>query len=335
MTRPDTFYARSVFVSILLFIQFVAVATSLAEDLPQPQAGSVIAIRGTVTATNGQGQTRTLSIKSPIYVDDSITTAKRGRLQILFKDNSIISLGNDTVTKINDYQWNPDKEEAKLNTEIKEGVFRVMGGLISKKSPEEFKVQTPAATLGIRGSMYSGRVSPEGLIVIFEGGKGIDLTNGAGTVAITRSGDASSASNWNTVISPPSRMGMDLFMTILQPLTSYNAADPSALSPPQGSNGKVTFPVSLSKNEQHALHRQSVTTRVKANPQQASKIVKQAVDNDILEIDPALGAALQGMENIDRQSFDRLINQAIDKGMTVDRARKVVEEFKATGGVCE
>lgn len=173
------------FILVLVGISF-GVKPSLAAK--GEQVAQVVAVRGEVVAENQAGQLRNLAMKSPIYRQDTIKTGKFGRIQILFKDTSIISLARKTEMKIAEYQWDAAKKSGAMNTKVKEGTFRVMGGAITKFSPKHFTTETPSATIGVRGSMYAGVVSANTLSVVFQGGKGIDIMNAAGTVAITKPG---------------------------------------------------------------------------------------------------------------------------------------------------
>ncbi len=181
---------RRTYSIVLFFILLLigcAVNCAFAEE-GSNAAATVIAIRGDVKAINAEGKERTLIMKSPIYSQDTIKTGKRGRIQIFFTDNSIISLGRNSEMKIAEYKWEADEKTGALKTEVKEGVFRVMGGAITKASPEKFVTETPTATIGIRGSMYAGRVSAGALSVVFQGGKGINVFNDRGSVSISRPG---------------------------------------------------------------------------------------------------------------------------------------------------
>ncbi|MFZ5762110.1 MAG: transferrin-binding protein-like solute binding protein [Thermodesulfobacteriota bacterium] len=154
---------------------------------PEPVA-TVVALRGTVVARNAKGAERSLAMKSPIFQEDVLKTGSTGRLQLMFTDNSIISLGGGSEMKIAEYRWQPEQKDGALRTQIKEGTFRVMGGALTKDAPQNFKTETPTATIGIRGSMYAGAVTPTTLSVVFQGGRGIEITNPFGTVAITKPG---------------------------------------------------------------------------------------------------------------------------------------------------
>ncbi|MBW2646189.1 MAG: FecR domain-containing protein [Deltaproteobacteria bacterium] len=171
--------------SIIVVLALVFVPPANAQE---KVVGSVVAVRGDVTAVDAGGISRRLSIKSAICLADTIKTGKRGRVQVMFDDNTLISLGQNSEMKIAEYEWNPEQKTGAMETRIKEGAFRVMGGTITQVAPKNFKTKTPAATIGIRGSMYAGKVAGGSLSVLLLGGKGIYVTNAAGTVTITKGG---------------------------------------------------------------------------------------------------------------------------------------------------
>ncbi len=148
----------------------------------------VVAIRGKAEAIDARGNTRGLVMKSPVYRSDTIKTGPQGRIQVLFTDNTIVSLGRASEMVVVEHVWNAENKSGAMKTRVKEGVFRIMGGAIAKEAPHSFITVTPAATIGIRGSMYAGRVDGGRLTVVFEGGRGIDVANEVGAVSITRPG---------------------------------------------------------------------------------------------------------------------------------------------------
>ena len=200
---------QKIFIGIFTLALFILGSSLLPAQETQDQAGFVVAIRGRATAFDTQGATRTLAIKSPVFINDVLKTGPKGRLQILFTDNTIISIGRASEIEITQYHWNPDEKTGAMKTRVKEGVFRVMGGAITRENSQEFITETPAATIGIRGSMYAGKVSGKQLIVVFEGGKGIDVMNNAGSVAITKAGFGTRILSPDTPPQPPRRFSTD------------------------------------------------------------------------------------------------------------------------------
>ena len=143
----------------------------------------VVALRGGVEVERADGRTP-LKVKDLLYVTDTIHT-NDGRVQIMFTDHSLITLGRETVLSISEYRYHPGDNDATLKTRVKEGVFRVVGGAVTKLAPQKFTTETPTATIGVRGSMYAGRYQNGQLTVLFEGGVGVYVTNAMGTVELT------------------------------------------------------------------------------------------------------------------------------------------------------
>ncbi len=146
--------------------------------------GRVVTLRGKVQATNAAGQVRQLQLKSPIFEKDTVDTGQSGRIQLSFRDRSFITLGPETSMEIAEYAFDPNASVGAMTTRVGKGVFRVMGGMITKISPEKFITETPTATIGVRGSFYMGSFSNGILKVAFLGGKGIYVRNPQGNVEL-------------------------------------------------------------------------------------------------------------------------------------------------------
>jgi len=156
-------------------------------SMPKDAIGKVVALRGTAIALQPDSKSRILSLKSPVFKHDTIKTTQ-GRLQLMFKDNTLITLGRNTEMSIEEYLWKSNDPDSTMKTRIKAGSFRVMGGAITRDAPQNFKTHAPSATIGIRGSMYAGIVKGNFLSVVFQGGKGIYVANMMGSVEIDRPG---------------------------------------------------------------------------------------------------------------------------------------------------
>lgn len=161
---------------------------AMAHAAPNDPVGKVVALRGSAVALgSGEKTARPLSIHAPVFVGDTIQTIQ-GRLQIMFMDNTLITLGRNTQMVLEEYLWKARDPKSTMHTRVKAGSFRVMGGAITRDAPDNFKTDAPSATIGIRGSMYAGIVKGEKLSVVYQGGRGIFVENAAGRVEIDRPG---------------------------------------------------------------------------------------------------------------------------------------------------
>ncbi len=172
-------------VALLAAVLLAAAGTLLpVAALAQERAGTVVAVRGRVEVER-QGARQRLRARDPVYVEDTIHT-NNGRVQLMFTDHSLVSLGRNTVFSVREYRYRPGEGEGALKTRVAEGVFRVVGGAITRIAPENFTTETPTATIGIRGSMYSGIYRNQTLSVLFEGGRGIFVRNRFGAIDLLR-----------------------------------------------------------------------------------------------------------------------------------------------------
>lgn len=200
--KSNTFWTVFLVLLALLLIQPPANAVE--------QVATVVAARGAILAVDSNGNSRKLTVQDPVFGEDTVETGARGRVQIRFTDNTLVSLGQATTMKIAEYRWQPEKNDGALKTRIKEGAFRVMGGALAQAAPQNFKTETPTATIGIRGSMYAGVATADSLSVVFQGGKGIEITNSFGTVTITKPGYGTKAALGSPPLKPVKFSARDL-----------------------------------------------------------------------------------------------------------------------------
>ena len=172
---------------LIVCLGFVLLSMSSGFAVQNDPVGKVIAIRGNVSAVSSDLVSKKLFLKAPVFLHDTIK-AEQGRIQLMFEDNTLITLGRNSQMKITKYLWKPGDTDSAMETRINEGSFRIMGGAITRIAPNNFKTNTPSGTIGIRGSIYAGMVKGSLLSVVFQGGKGIYVKNDAGMVNITRPG---------------------------------------------------------------------------------------------------------------------------------------------------
>jgi len=116
------------------------------------EAGKVLAVVGTVSAAQAGDSSRSLSNGSLVYSGDLISTQSNSRIQIRYTDGALVSLPGDSQYRIDDYVYTPG--ELGFFSLLKGGL-RTLSGLIGKTTQSEYRVSTPVATIGIRGTDYA------------------------------------------------------------------------------------------------------------------------------------------------------------------------------------
>jgi hypothetical protein len=103
---------------------------------------------------------QSLAVGEPIYLSDTIETAA-GSLGITFQDGARISVGPNSVFQIKDFQYSPRDGKLAFLVNLLQGTMLYVSGVIEKLAPQSVHIQTPYATVGVRGTRFLARVDPE------------------------------------------------------------------------------------------------------------------------------------------------------------------------------
>ncbi|WP_285907462.1 FecR domain-containing protein [Pseudodesulfovibrio pelocollis] len=124
------------------------------------QIGVVTIAYGTATAEGPDG-IRDLAPESPVFVDDIITTkGGASAVEIKFADGAILSQGPNSSVVLDAYVFNPEQSAGEMAIKLVQGTFRSVTGEIVDMNPEGFSLETPLATIGIRGTTTGHKIVP-------------------------------------------------------------------------------------------------------------------------------------------------------------------------------
>lgn len=139
--------------------------------------GDVVALRGEATV-HRETQALPLHAGMEILEGDEIQTREKTRVQVMLLDNTVVTIGANSAFRFDSFVFDAtDKSEISMGAS--RGFFRTLTGEIGKVAPERFKVKTVSATIGIRGTDFSGEILSDKelikcyagrIIVEFEGG---------------------------------------------------------------------------------------------------------------------------------------------------------------------
>ncbi|MGE4295576.1 MAG: FecR domain-containing protein [Campylobacterales bacterium] len=105
-------------------------------------------------------------------VQDVIDSREDGRARIVFHDETVVTVGPNTTFAIEAFV--NENEQASLQLESRRGALRVITGQIGKIAPDQFKVRTRTATIGVRGTQF--------VVAIESGEESILCTDGSVTL---------------------------------------------------------------------------------------------------------------------------------------------------------
>ena len=131
---------------------FVAAATSAYAGV----AGHVQFVSGNVQVISSVGLSRTAQKGDAINEGDTLSSAQQSSAQIKMQDGGFIAVRPNTKLKIEQFKFSgkPDGGSDRSFFSLIKGGFRSITGLIGQVNKQNYRVTTPAATIGIRGTDY-------------------------------------------------------------------------------------------------------------------------------------------------------------------------------------
>ena len=137
-------------------------------------AGVVLALVAFGAAADDAGQIKTAQGSAQIERDgqriavapgfhvrqsDSIITGDDGTVGVTLADNSLLSIGPDTVMSLDKYAFDSTTYEGAMDASLKKGTLAVVSGKLVKHTPGAMRIHTPASIMGVRGTKFIVHVS--------------------------------------------------------------------------------------------------------------------------------------------------------------------------------
>ena len=91
---------------------------------------------------------------------DTIVTSSTGSVQVVLEDGGLLAVRPDTQLRIDAYVYSgkPDDKNNKSFFSLAKGAFRSITGVIGQTNKQAYRVSTPSATMGIRGTDHEPAV---------------------------------------------------------------------------------------------------------------------------------------------------------------------------------
>jgi hypothetical protein len=131
----------------------VAIALALPGAAIASEAGLIKVSRGSVQLQRG-GAKVPATVGTAIRTSDVIVTGADGSAGITFTDNSLVSVGPNSVFAIDKYRFDTTTHDGEFEGNLKQGRLAAVSGKMVKQSPESMKIRTPSAVMGVRGTEF-------------------------------------------------------------------------------------------------------------------------------------------------------------------------------------
>jgi len=144
--------------NLLVAVLLIAIGNSYAAE----PIGGVIEQSGKAgSIVRLSGEELTANLQTDIVSFDEVET-ENGRLKIQFVDETQVSLTEHTYMEIDEYVYDPDPSKSKMALNFVQGTARFATGGLGLVPKENIQIQTPTATIGIRGTDFTTTVDELG-----------------------------------------------------------------------------------------------------------------------------------------------------------------------------
>jgi len=144
-------------------------------SMGQAAIGIVDRLEGVVLVTRASGEREELRVGDRVFQGDVLETSDDGAIGIVLADETTFSMGPSGRMLLDEMIYDPSAGEGSLHFTAVRGVFTFVTGQIAKTNPDAMTVDTPVATIGIRGTQFGLDINEIGraLVVMMEEAGGV------------------------------------------------------------------------------------------------------------------------------------------------------------------
>ena len=157
--RSAAMSAVGVMVAALLLSSVMVTTVRADENVQAPvtsqaDVGEVSLVLGRAYRERGADRER-LAAGDAVRVGDTVYTEAGGHVHVRFVDDALVSVRPSSTLEIVRYDYDASRpEHSAVKFELSEGVARAISGDAAKSARERFRMNTPIAAIGVRGTDF-------------------------------------------------------------------------------------------------------------------------------------------------------------------------------------
>ena len=160
---------RTLTVSALTALTFAGSVAFTSKAAAQSAIGGTVVVQNDVRSQKvGKRNFLKLRKGAHVFQDDLVRTQKSSLTKIVFLDKTNMSVGPESEAKLDKFVYNGDGTAKDVVINATKGTFRFFSG---KSSSKAYRVLTPRAVIGVRGTTYDVRITPGGTMVVLQEGE--------------------------------------------------------------------------------------------------------------------------------------------------------------------
>jgi hypothetical protein len=123
--------------------------------------GTVDAIAGTAYVKDQSGKSTIVAVGQHIFEGQTINSGEDGEVHLVTEDGGIIAVRPYTVFRVDEYKAEGNSSD-KIFMSLFKGTVRSITGWVGKFNNAAYRITTPSATIGIRGTDHETTVIEKG-----------------------------------------------------------------------------------------------------------------------------------------------------------------------------
>ena len=143
---------------LLAFVTMVVAAAST--GWAQQEIGTIAAVDGRAEIGRS-GNWSDAATGAPIYLGDVLRTGKPGRMRVVFQDDSVLTVSEESEVKVDEQTFNPAKGQSTSLMGLLRGKVNAVVSEYYHNSGNTYEIKTPNATAGVRGTEFTIAYSPD------------------------------------------------------------------------------------------------------------------------------------------------------------------------------
>ena len=129
------------------------------------QVGSITEHKGSGGITRESGVVLATGLDVGVEPMDHLQTVN-GRLKAVFVEGSELNMTEHTEATITKYYWDKDKNDGEIGIKFAQGTARFTTGRLGLIAKENIMIETPTATIAVRGTDFTTTVDELGRTLV-------------------------------------------------------------------------------------------------------------------------------------------------------------------------
>ena len=144
---------------ILILCALFVTATAVQAENERRPVGLVKVAAGDAAILR-EGQRIVAQPGIQVVQGDILSTGAKGSMGVILRDDTLLSLGPSSEIHLEQFVFDPPKQKLGMVLRVTHGMIGYISGKMAKLAPGSVHIETPVATLGVRGTYLAARIVP-------------------------------------------------------------------------------------------------------------------------------------------------------------------------------